>query len=154
MQRRHTEIGFRQSASSYDCDGCSHHASFHSMENKQEDEIRKRWETESREKKFLQDDDNTRPRKRPRQLEYNFAGSIDDDYDDDKIEEELHAMIENIQPNLGPTAALVQLVGAKQIKRPSASKPEQTKPRGGVRASTRRRKAKEASEEVDVVEVN
>lgn len=59
----------RQSASSFECDGCNHHASFHSMENKTEDEIRKRWEVEAKDKQALEGDTG-RPRKRLRELEY------------------------------------------------------------------------------------
>ena len=31
---------------SFECDGCGHHASFHSLENKEEDEVFKRWRDE------------------------------------------------------------------------------------------------------------
>ncbi|KAF2659903.1 hypothetical protein K491DRAFT_712199 [Lophiostoma macrostomum CBS 122681] len=62
-----------KSASSYECDGCGHHASFHSMENKSEDDIRKRWENEAKEKQEQEDQKATRPRKRLRELEYNTA---------------------------------------------------------------------------------
>jgi hypothetical protein len=44
------------------------------MENRAEDEIRKRWELEAREKK--DDEEQTRPRKRVRALEY--GGSAED----------------------------------------------------------------------------
>jgi hypothetical protein len=60
-----------QSTSSFECDGCTHHASFHSMENKEEDEIRKRWEQEARGKALREQQDGLdRPRKRPREIEY------------------------------------------------------------------------------------
>lgn len=58
-----------QSASSYECDGCGHHASFHNMENKAEDEIRKRWELEAKEKEQQEERVAIRPRKRLRQHE-------------------------------------------------------------------------------------
>lgn len=32
-----------KAASSFECDGCSHHASFHSLENPAEDAIRQKW---------------------------------------------------------------------------------------------------------------
>ncbi|KAF2840242.1 hypothetical protein M501DRAFT_952394, partial [Patellaria atrata CBS 101060] len=35
-------------STSFECDGCGHHASFHSMENKNEDEIVKRWQVEDK----------------------------------------------------------------------------------------------------------
>lgn len=35
-----------KAATSFDCDGCSHHASFHSLENVAEDAILKRWSNE------------------------------------------------------------------------------------------------------------
>jgi hypothetical protein len=67
-----TRSNHPQSTSSFECDGCAHHASFHSMENKAEDEIRKRWELEAKEKK--DDEEQTRPRKRVRALEYGGSG--------------------------------------------------------------------------------
>jgi hypothetical protein len=33
----------RQAATSFDCDGCGHHASFHSLENAAEEAILKKW---------------------------------------------------------------------------------------------------------------
>lgn len=36
-----------QAATSFECDGCQHHASFHSLENKEEQAILQRWEEES-----------------------------------------------------------------------------------------------------------
>ncbi|KAL2046694.1 hypothetical protein ABVK25_011608 [Lepraria finkii] len=33
-------------ATSFDCDGCGHHASFHRMESKEEEEIVRRWKVE------------------------------------------------------------------------------------------------------------
>ncbi|KAF2196140.1 hypothetical protein GQ43DRAFT_476593 [Delitschia confertaspora ATCC 74209] len=59
-----------KSASSYDCDGCQHHASYHSMENKQEDEICKRWEIEAKEREAQERRPKANPRKRQKQLEY------------------------------------------------------------------------------------
>jgi hypothetical protein len=60
-----------QSTSSFECDGCAHHASFHSMENKEEDEIRKRWEQEARDKALREQREGLdRPPKRPREIEY------------------------------------------------------------------------------------
>ncbi|KAH4014864.1 hypothetical protein HBH69_165950 [Parastagonospora nodorum] len=55
-----------KSTSSYECDGCAHHASFHSMENKAEDEVRKQWEKEAAEKE--EEDSQQRSKKRPRLL--------------------------------------------------------------------------------------
>lgn len=60
----------KQSGSTYDCDGCAHHASFHSMENPAEDEIRKRWEVEEKEREKEGERAIARPRKRLRELEY------------------------------------------------------------------------------------
>ncbi|KAF2853139.1 hypothetical protein T440DRAFT_487609 [Plenodomus tracheiphilus IPT5] len=59
-----------KSSSSYECDGCAHHASFHSMENRTEDEIRKRWEQEAKDKAENEDEIQQRPRKRVRAIEY------------------------------------------------------------------------------------
>lgn len=36
-----------KAATTFDCDGCGHHASFHKMDNEQEDEVMKRWERTS-----------------------------------------------------------------------------------------------------------
>ncbi|KAF2193708.1 hypothetical protein K469DRAFT_618958 [Zopfia rhizophila CBS 207.26] len=59
-----------KSSSSYECDGCTHHASFHSMENKAEDEIRKRWELEAQEKEWQEEKWTKQPRKRLREIDY------------------------------------------------------------------------------------
>jgi hypothetical protein len=64
-----------QSASSYDCDGCNHHASFHSMENKVEDEIKKRWEQEAKDKADRDGLAQQRPIKRVRTIEYQASSS-------------------------------------------------------------------------------
>ena len=37
-----------KAATSFECDGCNHHASFHSLENKDEDAILKKWEEQQR----------------------------------------------------------------------------------------------------------
>ncbi|KAF1831954.1 hypothetical protein BDW02DRAFT_530848 [Decorospora gaudefroyi] len=60
-----------KSSSSYECDGCGHHASFHSMENQAEDEILKRWELEAKEKAERDEEAQPRPKKRVRAIEYN-----------------------------------------------------------------------------------
>jgi RPA family protein len=68
-----------QSSSSYECDGCGHHASFHTMENKVEDEIRKRWEVEAAERRKEEEEERDaqkRPRKRVRAIEF---GNGDDE---------------------------------------------------------------------------
>ncbi|KAF2130487.1 hypothetical protein P153DRAFT_366074 [Dothidotthia symphoricarpi CBS 119687] len=57
-----------KSSSSYECDGCTHHASFHSLENKMEDEVRKRWEQEVRDR--AEKEEESRPKKRTRVIEY------------------------------------------------------------------------------------
>lgn len=33
-----------KAATTFDCDGCGHHASFHKMDNPQDDEVVRRWE--------------------------------------------------------------------------------------------------------------
>ena len=60
-----------QSFTTFECDGCAHHASFHSLENKAEDEIRKRWEMEQRQKEAEARANKVvgRPKKRARQIE-------------------------------------------------------------------------------------
>lgn len=64
------ELTSSQSSSSYECDGCAHHASYHSMENKAEDEIRKKWEQEAKEKTEREQEVTERPKKRPRAIGY------------------------------------------------------------------------------------
>lgn len=59
-----------KSSSSYECDGCGHHASFHSMENRSDDEIRKKWEQEAKERAEREAEVAQRPKKRPRAIEY------------------------------------------------------------------------------------
>jgi hypothetical protein len=39
-----------KAASSFECDGCGHHASFHKMDNQKEEEITRRWKVEEAEK--------------------------------------------------------------------------------------------------------
>ncbi|KAL8702451.1 MAG: hypothetical protein Q9201_004375 [Fulgogasparrea decipioides] len=34
-----------QGATSFDCDGCGHHASFHKMDNRQDEETERRWKS-------------------------------------------------------------------------------------------------------------
>ncbi|KAF2488502.1 hypothetical protein BU16DRAFT_473881 [Lophium mytilinum] len=56
-----------KSSSTFECDGCSHHASFHNLENKAEDEVRKRWEVEQKAKEAeAQLNNASKSRKRPR----------------------------------------------------------------------------------------
>jgi hypothetical protein len=65
-------LTFMKSSSSYECDGCGHHASFHTMENKTEDEIRKRWEVEAKERaeRAEREEAPQRPKKRVRAIEF------------------------------------------------------------------------------------
>lgn len=60
-----------KSFTTFECDGCAHHASFHCLENKAEDEIRKRWEMEQRQKEAEAKENEVaaRPKKRARQIE-------------------------------------------------------------------------------------
>jgi len=59
-----------KSSSTFECDGCSHHASFHNLENKAEDEVQKRWEIEQKARETEAQANNTlKSRKRPRQIE-------------------------------------------------------------------------------------
>lgn len=43
-----------KAASSFECDGCGHHASFHSLENPAEDAIRQKWSEEEAQAKEQQ----------------------------------------------------------------------------------------------------
>ncbi|KAK7562652.1 hypothetical protein IWX92DRAFT_233254 [Phyllosticta citricarpa] len=55
-------------SSSFTCDGCDHHASFHNMASPADDAIIARWETESQEQQQQNAIANPRPRKRQRLL--------------------------------------------------------------------------------------
>ncbi|EMD97856.1 hypothetical protein COCC4DRAFT_200773 [Bipolaris maydis ATCC 48331] len=118
-----------KSSSSYECDGCGHHASFHSMENKTEDEIRKRWETEAKERAQQNDEAQQRPKKRVRAIEYNR--------EDD--EEDINQAI----------AELLQ--GAKS--RPKASAVSKKKP-GRVAGTKAKQKLNEILDDNTVVELD
>ncbi|KAF1808696.1 hypothetical protein P152DRAFT_462261 [Eremomyces bilateralis CBS 781.70] len=67
-------------ATSFECDGCNHHASFHSMENKEEDEIVKRWRVQEADEASQATGNK---RKRPRnQIEFQSAsGALNDKMD-------------------------------------------------------------------------
>lgn len=41
--RQYSSIHIGKAATSFDCDGCGHHASFHSLENKEEAAILQKW---------------------------------------------------------------------------------------------------------------
>ncbi|KAF1845038.1 uncharacterized protein K460DRAFT_405317 [Cucurbitaria berberidis CBS 394.84] len=64
-----------KSSSSYECDGCAHHASFHSMENKYEDEVRKRWAQEAKDTAEREEEVQQRPKKRVRAIEYSYSNN-------------------------------------------------------------------------------
>lgn len=39
---------------SFDCDGCGHHASFHDLENRREEEVIRRWEAEEASRRCME----------------------------------------------------------------------------------------------------
>lgn len=54
-----------KAATSFDCDGCGHHASFHQMENPAEEEAARRWKAQAeREEKDKRDADTPAPKRR------------------------------------------------------------------------------------------
>jgi hypothetical protein len=56
------------------------------MENKTEDEIRKRWEVEAKERAEREEEAQQRPKKRVRAIEYNrVTGEIDRAFDDELL---------------------------------------------------------------------
>lgn len=75
----------------FDCDGCGHHASFHDLENKQEEEIMRRWKAEETRRSLLEETreiplpsrmsleisepQSRRKRKRPAQANANPTGA-------------------------------------------------------------------------------
>ncbi|KAI4944032.1 hypothetical protein J4E91_008887 [Alternaria rosae] len=75
-----------KSSSSYECDGCGHHASFHTMENKTEDEIRKRWEVEAKERSE-QEVQQPPAKKRVRAIEYNNEEGVEDIFNELLLQE-------------------------------------------------------------------
>ncbi|KAH9864262.1 hypothetical protein J1614_010196 [Plenodomus biglobosus] len=81
-----------KSSSSYECDGCAHHASFHSMESKVEDEIRKRWEQEAKDRADSEEEIQQQPKKRPRTIEY---GGRDSDALGDDLDAAMQALSRN-----------------------------------------------------------
>jgi hypothetical protein len=67
-----------KAATSFECDGCNHHASFHSLENKEEDAILKKWEEQSQQES----------REQQRLLEYGGAAAKKRKRVKEKAEEE------------------------------------------------------------------
>jgi hypothetical protein len=63
------------------------------MENKTEDEIRKRWETEAKEKAQQNDEVQQRPKKRMRAIEYNR-----DDDDAEDINQAINELLQGAKP--------------------------------------------------------
>lgn len=54
-----------KAATSFDCDGCGHHASFHQMENPAEEEAARRWKAQAeREERDKRDADTPAPKRR------------------------------------------------------------------------------------------
>lgn len=54
-----------KAATSFDCDGCGHHASFHQMENPAEEEAASRWRAQAeREEKNKRDEGSPTPKRR------------------------------------------------------------------------------------------
>jgi hypothetical protein len=116
-----------QSASSYECDGCAHHASFHSMENRSEDEVRKRWEQEAKDKADKEDEGQQRTKKRARAIEYSGVAA---------------GLMELLTPESasGKTVSRGRTVVAKKPGRAAAAKA--------------RSKVTEIVDEADVIEVD
>jgi hypothetical protein len=99
------------------------------MENKTEDEIRKRWETEAKERTQQNDESQQRPKKRVRAIEYNR--------EDD--EEDINRAITEL------------LQGAKS--RPKASAVPKKKP-GRVAGTKAKQKLSEILDDSTVVELD
>jgi hypothetical protein len=59
------------------------------MENKTEDEIRKRWEVEAKEKAERDEGAQQRPKKRVRAIEYNKGNDLGEGLNDEELEETL-----------------------------------------------------------------
>lgn len=60
-------------ASSFECDGCGHHASYHKMDNPSDDAVIKRWQEDGKEQQQLAD--GAGARKRPRKAIENGGGA-------------------------------------------------------------------------------
>ena len=112
------------------------------MENKEEDEIRKRWESEAKEKE-LQQGTAARPRKRLRELEYNTASTRDEENLDSAL-----GRVKELLDRASPARSDATLAGSvssrgKQKKRSGRDRP--TRARGGSTAG--RGKTSEADED-------
>lgn len=75
-------------STSFECDGCGHHASFHNMENVQDNDIIRRWKEEAGE---AQAEAVTEPRrkKRPRRAIENgeTCGAVNGSANEGRVEE-------------------------------------------------------------------
>ncbi|KAF2020952.1 hypothetical protein BU24DRAFT_416612 [Aaosphaeria arxii CBS 175.79] len=135
-----------KSSSSYECDGCSHHASFHSMENKHEDEVRKRWENEAKEKQEQEEFVADHPRKRTRLIEYRNKSSSSSN----SRSLGSHALVQDELEALRVEAAIEAVESIEAIEAFKAG-PSRTRPkpkRGGARSSGTRGAATRAKERV------
>lgn len=96
-------------ATAFECDGCGHHASFHSMENKEEEAIARRWKEEEKERERGRDRlPNTGSKKRRKAIENGSAASgivVD-------------GRVGNGRPGLGGSTA-VRNTRARQLNTPS-----------------------------------
>lgn len=83
-----------KAATSFDCDGCGHHASFHQMENPAEEEAARRWRAQAeREEKNKRDADTPAPKRRRITNGNNRKPRGGDDDDDD--DEEVRQLVSN-----------------------------------------------------------
>ena len=112
------------------------------MENKEEDEIRKRWEIEAKEKE-QQQGTAARPRKRLRELEYNTAGTREDETPNNTFER-VKALLDRVSP--APSdATLVGTVSNRGRQKKGNGRRRQTRTRGASTAA--RGKTAEADED-------
>lgn len=114
----------KQSTSSFECDGCAHHASFHNMENKAEDEIRKRWEQEARDQALREQQESlARPRKRPREIEYGRGDPV-------------NSQVRTIEAGIAtPDKETASETGSRRVVARGKGRGKQTAPQASTRGS-------------------
>ncbi|KAJ4371430.1 hypothetical protein N0V83_004647 [Neocucurbitaria cava] len=137
-----------KSSSSYECDGCAHHASFHSMENKDEDALRKRWEQEAREKAEREEEAQSRPKKRVRTIEYN--DTVNRLLHESEPDEVATGSLRNTAKTMSPAAKAIAYYKAKEAK----AKGPTAKKTGRAAGGRAKNAITEILEEEDIVELD
>jgi len=120
------------------------------MENKEEDEIRKRWEMEAKEKETQQQETGARARKRPRELEWSAGGAAEEEFTGG-----LFSHIGRALGNISPVLSDATLDGTTTASNRAKSKKgngrgRQTRTRAGSTAA----RGKTVEEDPEFVEID